>query len=140
MTHQNIETYAGVWIDHRQAIVVTLISGVESTVVVESDAERQHGRAQGTSANAKPEDSRERKFHSQLDAFYDRVIAALGGAESVALYGPGEAKGEMKKRIEKTVRTTCRVTVETADRMTTPEFEAKARGGFHPMVRGAGDT
>jgi hypothetical protein len=31
---------------------------------------------------------------------YDEVISVLRNAESILLFGPGEAKGELKRRLE----------------------------------------
>ncbi|MCE9638118.1 MAG: hypothetical protein K8T90_20645 [Planctomycetes bacterium] len=147
MTNQAEGKRVALWIDHRRAIVVTLINDVEATTIIESDVERQLGRTDGVRSNVKHEavhvphdDSRDRKFNAQIDVYYDRVIAAFQGAQTIAIFGPGEAKGELRKRIEKTVPEKCVVSVETADKMTTPEIEAKARVGFHPMARRHGES
>ena len=134
MTHPAPSVRAGVWIDHRRAVVVTIAPGGETTVVVDSDFERQLGRTNGVRSNEKHEalhtpkdDSQDRRFHGLLDAYYDRVIAALHGAGTVLIFGPGEAKGEMRKRLAKGDHARTDVTVETADRMTDPEVAARVR-------------
>ena len=44
-----------------------------------------------------PADGRQdRKFADQLNIYYDEVISILRDAESILLFGPGEAKGELK--------------------------------------------
>jgi hypothetical protein len=37
-----------------------------------------------------------------LNIYYDAVTACIRDAESILIFGPGEAKGELQKRIEKT--------------------------------------
>jgi len=36
-----------------------------------------------------------------LANYYDEVIACIGDAETILIFGPGEAKGELKKRMER---------------------------------------
>jgi len=131
---------AGIWIDHRKAVVVAVADGASTTVVVESDVERQPGRVDGVKSTEKHEalhvphdDSRDRRFHGHLDAYYDRVIALLHDAESVLIMGPGEAKGELKKRIDQRAHMKAPIAVETADRMTDREIESKVRSAFQDL-------
>ena len=63
----------GLWIDHREAVIVILIDGHEQMVVIESNMEK-HVRPAGGSRSKSPygpqdvmkEDSRERKFKLHL--------------------------------------------------------------------------
>ena len=128
---------AGLWIDHRKAVVVNVVDGVETTTVVESDTDRQPGRSHGVRSTEKPaamhvpaDDSNDRRFHGQLDVYYDRVIASVHGAETILIFGPGEAKGELRRRIEKSGPVHGEITVETADKMTDREIAAKVRGSI----------
>jgi hypothetical protein len=47
------------------------------------------------------DDSRQRTFTENLNIYYDAVIASIRNAESILIFGPGEAKGELKQRLEK---------------------------------------
>ena len=49
---------------------------------------------------ARGEDVRDRQFGNHLNSYYDEVIAAIRGADSIQIFGPGEAKGELEKRLE----------------------------------------
>ena len=60
----------------------------------------------------------------------DVVIACLGDAESILIFGPGEAKGELKKRLEKNKLSGRIVVVETVDKMTDHQIAAKVRKHF----------
>jgi hypothetical protein len=126
---------AGLWIDHRNAVVVTVVDGVETTAVIESDVRQRNEAASGPNG-----DSQDRRFHGQLDHYYDRVIATLHGAESILILGPGEAKGELKKRIEKTDHVAHtghaerKIAVETADKMSHREIEARVRTSFSGLT------
>ena len=66
----------------------------------------------------------------QLNIYYDAVIASIRDADSILLFGPGEAKGEMQERIEKSNLRGRIVAVETVDKMTDRQIAAKARQYF----------
>ena len=51
-------------------------------------------------------------------------------AESLLIFGPGEAKGEFRKRLEKEKPGTRTVTLETVDKMTDRQVAAKVLGYF----------
>jgi hypothetical protein len=51
-------------------------------------------------------------------------------AESILLFGPGEAKGELRKRLERDKLGGRIVAVETVDKMTDRQIAAKVRGYF----------
>ena len=89
----------------------------------------KHVRYSGES-DASAEDQRDRRFAGHLDKYYDEVILAIHDAQSILIFGPGEAKGELKKRIESKGLKGRIVAVETADEMTDPQIAAKVRQHF----------
>jgi hypothetical protein len=70
----------------------------------------------------------------ELNIYYDAVIASLRESQFLLLFGPGEAKGELKKRLDKAKLGARVAAVETADKMTDREIAAKVRDYFkeHP--------
>jgi hypothetical protein len=131
---------AGLWIDHREAIIVMLSVTGEETKRIRSKVERQL-RHSGKSANGasetqetQAEDSRDREYAGHLAHYYDEIISYLRDAGSILILGPGEAKGELKKRLEKHKGGTRIVAVETADKMTEPQVVATVRHHFLPDV------
>ena len=76
------------------------------------------------------EDIRDRKFENHLNAFYDQVIAAIRGTDSIMIMGPGEAKTELKHRLEGKHLGAQIVAVQTADKMTEHQVAAKVRDYF----------
>ena len=84
-----------------------------------------------------PDDSQEKTVTNDLDAYYEEVVSHLRDAEEIMIFGPGEAKGELLKRIERDDlrgRTAC---VETADNMTVPQIAAKVRNYFQASMAGS---
>jgi hypothetical protein len=116
------------WIDHREAVVV-ILSGEEAEIVRMDSGVEPHVRYSG-GARAEGEFKRERHFENDLDAYYDRVVERVRGAESILLFGPGEAKGELKVRLERAKLGDRVVAVETVDKMTEPQIVARVRQRF----------
>jgi hypothetical protein len=125
---------AGLWIDHRKAVIVMVSDEGEDTRLVESNVERHvrysGGAHSGTSHESEPgtaEDTRERHFAGQLSTYYDEVIACIRDAEAILITGPGEAKAELKARLERSGLGARIVGVETVDKMTDRQIAAKVR-------------
>ena len=76
------------------------------------------------------DDSRQRTFTGHLNIYYDAVIACIGDAESILILGPGEAKGELKKRLRVKNLGGRIAGVETVDKMTDRQIAAKVRQHF----------
>ena len=128
---------AGVWIDHRKAVIVMVTSTGEHTALLVSTVEKHAERSGDSplkgryeSRQVAADDSRQRTLTGKLNIYYDAVIAALRNAESFIIFGPGEAKGELKKRLVKSKFGGRVAAVETADKMTDRQIVAKVREYF----------
>ena len=76
------------------------------------------------------ENKLERKVENDRKDFYDDVIAAIRGASSLLILGPGEAKGEFNKRITAKKVRGLKVELETAGKMTDRQIAAKVSEHF----------
>jgi stalled ribosome rescue protein Dom34 len=121
----------GLWIDHKEAFVVTIGVDGEEAKRIRSGMEK-HVRFSGSSDSAEgsADDQRDRQFKAHLDQYYDEVITKIRDAESILLLGPGEAKGELEKRLMKKGLGERIVGIETVDKMTAREISAKVRQHF----------
>ena len=128
---------AGLWIDHRKAIVVTVTDKGEEMGLIISTVQKQLRRS-GDSPLKGPyeaqqvplDDSRQREFTGHLNIYYDAVIACIRDTETILIFGPGEAKGELKKRLAKNKLGGRVVAIETVDKMTDHQIAAKIREHF----------
>jgi len=127
----------GVWIDHRKAVIAVVSDEAEETKEIKSRVEKQPGRFAGVrsttpceSQKVPADDSHEREFTGHLNVYYDEVIACIRDAESILIFGPGEAKGELRTRLEKDRLGGRIVAVETVDKMTDRQIAAKVREYF----------
>jgi stalled ribosome rescue protein Dom34 len=129
-----MKTLAGLWIDHREAVIVLVSEKGQETRRIKSHVEKQLRRSGRLSSRAAFEaqmvpadDFREREYMGHLANYYDEVISCLRGAEEILLFGPGEAKSELKKRIERD-KLDLRITgFETSDKMTERQISQKVR-------------
>ena len=129
-----MKTNVGVWIDHKQAIVVAVTDEGEEIGLVVSKVEKHLQRSGDSplkgsyeSQKVPADDSRQRTLTRHLNIYYEAVIACLRDAESILIFGPGEAKGELKKRLERSKLGECIAGVETVDKMTDRQIAAKVR-------------
>jgi stalled ribosome rescue protein Dom34 len=76
------------------------------------------------------EDMRDRRFTNRLNKYYDEVIASIREADSILIFGPGEAKGEFEKRLQSEGLKGRIVGIETVDKMTDRQIAAKVRQRF----------
>ena len=134
-----METLAGLWIDHREAVIVILSDKGEETRRITSSVEKQLRRS-GRSPSQAPfeaqmvpaDDSRERGYAGHLANYYDEIISCLRPAEVILLFGPGEAKGELRKRLERDKLDARITTCETSDKMTERQIAQKVRRHYLP--------
>jgi hypothetical protein len=131
-----MDTQAGLWIDHRQAVVVILSDQGDEIKRITSNVEK-HVRYSGSSHTQSPdghddaaEDIRDRRFNDHLNRYYDEVISLLHDADSILIFGPGEAKGEFQKRLENLAGTKPMITVKTTDKMTEGQIMAEVKQNF----------
>ncbi len=129
---------AGLWIDHRNAIIELITENMdevkEEFIRVASNleqhefaiSEKQYGRRDRPAY-----DIRKRNSAAYTDAYYDRVIAALRNAEEVYIFGPGSAKYELKKRIERNGIYDRLIRTEPAAKLTGHQIVAKVRNYYN---------
>ena len=135
-----MKTAAGLWIDHREAIIVMLSANKPETLRIKSNIEKQLRRAGEPAGGSFPaeevprDDSREREYQGDLARYYDEVLSHLRTADEILIFGPGEAKAELKKRMEKEKGNSRILAVETVDKMTEPQIVAHVREHFQPLV------
>jgi molybdopterin converting factor small subunit len=117
----------GLWIDHRKAVVVIISDNGDEVREITSHMEKHVRYSNDTSEGGSSEDVRDRQFDNRLNADYDTVVAAIRDGDSVQIFGPGEAKGELKKRLESGGFKGHIMAIETVDKMTDRQIAAKVR-------------
>ena len=124
----------GLWIDHKKAVIVTLSEKGEEIKTIESKVEKQPRRT-GERPLKGPfermlilaDRRRQQVYIGQLNSYYDKVIGLIREAESILIFGPGEAKTEFKDRLSVNNLAGRIAGIEPADKMTDPQIAVKVR-------------
>jgi microcompartment protein CcmK/EutM len=142
-----MKKYTGIWVDHKKAVIVTKKqterSYEEDTEIavtqISSDVERKVRLAGGSRTRNTPwgpqdvaVDSKiEARQKQQLKKFYHQIIEFITDADKILIMGPGEAKLELKKEIEKSKALIPKIVgVHTSDKMTNNQIAAKVKSYF----------
>jgi hypothetical protein len=127
----SVKKQIGLWIDHRKAVIVIVTEEGDEIKKITSNMEKHVRFSGGTaSEDGSTEDVRDRQFTGHLNSYYDEVIAVIRDADAVQIFGPGEAKGELQKRLEHNGLKTHILAVETVDKMSDRQISAKVRELF----------
>ena len=132
-----MKTKVGLWIDHRKAVIVAVANNTEEIRLTISGVEKHLQRSGDSPLKGSYEtqqvpadDSRQKAFTGRINLYYDAVIASIGKADSILIFGPGEAKGELKKRLVKKNLGGRIAGLEPAGKMTDCQVAAKVRSYF----------
>ncbi len=119
---------AGLWIDHRKAVIVMVTDAGEEIKEIYSQIEKRVRFTGGTaSEDGSTEDVRDRQFGNRLNSYYDKVVSLIRSADSIQIFGPGEAKGELAKRLGKAGVKDRILVIESTDKMTDRQISARVR-------------
>jgi hypothetical protein len=128
LAHQNV----GLWIDHKEAFVVFSHEHKPESESITSDTGKHVRFSEHLSeTGGLAEDQRDLQFQVHLNRYYDEVITHISDATAILILGPGEAKGEFKKRLEHKGFGSRIVGVETVDKLTSNQIAAKVNDYFH---------
>lgn len=127
----------GLWIDHRKAVIVTIENEIDVTREIRSNMEKHVRFSSGTRSKAPnvpkgstAEDMRDRQFGDHLGKYYDGVISFIRAADSIWIFGPGEANVELENHLKRDGLEGRIVGIETVDKMTDQQIAAKVRDHF----------
>ena len=133
-----MENLFGLWVDHEKAIIVSLTGESHKVIHLESDVEG-HFRLKGGSRSNTPwgiqgatsESKRELRYSKHLNIYFQNIMDLLKDAKQIFIFGPGEAKYELKKTIEKNNIFLGKISdIETTDKLTEPQIVAKVKKYF----------
>ena len=133
-----METLVGIWIDRDEAVLVRIADGVTRVTRHQSQSRiAPHERlaafsAEGNSDRRSYLSRRDEVRRNQLHKFYRRVMHDVADAKRLFIFGPGEARLELKKEMRKDRALLARIIgSERAARMTEEQIVAKVEAFFH---------
>jgi hypothetical protein len=117
----------GVWIDHKKAVIACAMAGRVTATTLASDV-GSHPRFAGHEDGG-GEKKYEHRHAEHLDHYYDEVIRLLGEPEALMIFGPGEAKLELRARLGRSLLERV-VSLETTDKLTDPQIVARVKDHY----------
>jgi len=124
----------GLWIDHTKAVIVTVIGEKEETRRVNSNIGKYVHFSGGSYANPhygtcniSGKGKQDREFTSFLSSYYEGIFSLIRYADSIWIFGPGEAKREFEQHLQNSLLNGHIVGVESMGRMTDRQIAAKVR-------------
>lgn len=117
-----MEKKIGIWIDKSKAYVIDAENGSLEMIESEVESFKSIGGSPGSSPYGNQDASGEKEMQerqrNQLKKYVDTVSDKISDASKVVIFGPAEAKLELKKSIEsKSALKSKLVGVETTDSM-----------------------
>jgi hypothetical protein len=133
----------GVWIDHKKAVIVT--GNGETLEKLESNMEDYvrsnggiHGKTPAGTMVFDAEDQRERHLIEHLNKYYATVIAHVRDAGAILIFGPGEAKFELEKKLKNNELHKHVIGIESTDKLTDRQIVAKVKNFFANLKQANG--
>ena len=142
-----MKTYAGIWVDRKKAVVVTIKHPLQSheksgdpvLTEIKSNVERKVRLSGGSRTGNTPWGPQEIAVDSkiearqklQLDKYYQEIMEIIHDADKILIMGPGETKLGLKKRIEKSKTMASKISdLQTCDKLTPNQISARVRSFF----------
>jgi hypothetical protein len=125
----SMKKVVGLWIDDRKAVIFSLADDGAKIKRIPSEL---HGNGRSTDAEQKETEANagDKRSKDHLNKYYDEVSSHIRDAESILIFGPGEAKIEIQRRLEKMDLHGHIVGIETAEKMTDNQVVTKVRQRF----------
>lgn len=127
----------GLWVDHQKTVIVTIEDELEKVREIRSNMEKHVRFSSDTSSKGSfavkgstAENKRDRQFDEHLGRYYEAIISLIGDADSIWIFGPGEAKVELENQLRHKLLGARVVGIETVDKMTDHQIAAKVRDHF----------
>jgi hypothetical protein len=120
-----MKSEVGLWIDHRKAVIVTVVQPDDGRKRLQADLEVQVRFSEGPSRESSANERRDYRLPNHLNTYYDGVIDCIRDAEFIQIFGPGEAMVELEKRLKHENPGGCTVVTEAMEKMTDRQIGAK---------------
>jgi len=129
----------GIWIDKREAKIVSLENGNEQIKTITSDLEDFNPQGgSGTKFKGGPQDVvqdskyLEREKH-QFAEFFKALVPSMEDADTVVIFGPAQSGEKLHKELQEKHIQLCSkiISVEKVDNMTDNQLKAWVRDFYH---------
>jgi hypothetical protein len=127
----------GLWIDHFRTVMVTVVNEKDETLEIRSNVEKRAKPSPGSKVKdpnrivpPAAEGGIDPRHKNHLSGYYDGVVSMLRNADSILIFGPGEAKIELRERLVRENLGERIVGLENVNKMTDHQITAKVRDHY----------
>ena len=120
----------GLWLDRNKAVIVSITDNGEERKRITSDMEHYVRYSNTVPGDGSPENISDRRYWNHLGEYYDSIIAHIRDAKAIQIFGPGEAKYELKKHLEEEGLSEYIVSMEDAEKLTDDQIGVKVEERF----------
>jgi len=120
----------GLWLDRNKAVIVSIANKTEGRRIITSDMEHYVLYSTVVPGDGSPEEIRDRRFWNHLGEYYDKIVAHIRDAEEIQVFGPGVAKYELEKRLDKEGLAIHIISMEDAEIMSDLQIGIKVQKRF----------
>jgi hypothetical protein len=121
---------AGLWLDDNKAVIVCITDNGEEIKRFISTMQNYIRYSKSAPGDGSPEEPRDKRYWNHVGEYYDSIIAHIRGAKAIQIFGPGEAKLELKKRLENAGLAEFIVSVDEAEKLTDLQIARQVRLRF----------
>lgn len=129
-----MELKIGLWLDNRKAVIVSISGKKEKIISINSNVEEYHKDLKGCKIKNKygskdftAYDIVEKDMEEHLKKYFNKIISQIKNADIILIFGPGKAKQELSKYIEKYKFMSRKIEVVTSAKMSDNEILSKVR-------------
>jgi hypothetical protein len=124
----------GLWLDHRKAVLVSLEGEKVTPQTIQSNVEKRP-RVKGGAPSVTPYGAQDstyearlgRKHEQQLKEYYDQIVSKISDARAIFIMGPGQAKTELRKRLEESGIPADSLTTASSDKLSDAQIVEKIK-------------
>jgi len=120
----------GLWLSRNKAVIVSIANNIEARRIITSDMEHYVLYSTVVPGDGSPEHLRDRRFWNHLGEYYEKIVAHIRDAEEIQIFGPGVAKFELEKHLEKEGLAIYIVSMEEAEKMSDLQIGIKVQKRF----------
>jgi len=131
----------GLWINLSRAVIVTINGEAVSNLQVRSNIEKYVQFSGGSKKNPlygthtlSGEGKNDPNLARCIETYFDAVASLLRHADSIWIFGPGNAKNELKKRLHRDSLEADVVSGEFESKMTDRQIVAQVRQHYHSFA------
>jgi hypothetical protein len=120
----------GLWFDSEMAVIVSITDNGEEIRIFTTNMDHYVRFSSNAPGDGSTEDVRDRRYWNHVGEYYDKVIGHIHDAKAIQLFGPGEAKYELEKRLGIAGLAEYIVSIDHADKLTDLQIANRVRERF----------